>query len=270
MSDETLADDFVVVEEGEEESSEQENHSETSPQVEEKTPVKEGFDFKDPQNLPPELKDYYNGMQASYTKRQQGVTDALRNLEPHAERLQILDRAQKGDFQAQAQIASMLGLNLQAPGQPQVQKQDEPVDVDSFETPSQLVAHMEKRQELAIKQALGAFQQQLVPHIRGLQQQQQQQLARIQDEKSEAEYLSVKAKYPDFDNYIDNMIELRKSYPGLGMEKAYQLATYRKPVLKSSGTNRPGKSSSSVRQKSKKIDSYEEAALAALEELEGN
>lgn len=237
--------------------------AETPAKVKEETPQTEDFDFNNPQNLPPELSKYYKGMQAAFTRKQQAVSEALSKLQPHAERLTLLDRAAQGDPQARAYIASTLGLQMQQPSP------EEPVDVDSFETPQDLVKYMQGQQEKAIQQALSQFQQQLVPQLQNLQMQQQQQMLLAEEKRQQTEYEAAKSKFPDFDNYLQPMIELRRQYPGMSMEEAYKLATYKKPIDANKATSTPKRAGTSTRQPIKKIESFEDAVAAAERELAG-
>jgi hypothetical protein len=245
--EEVLVDDIPAESE---EPVEADTPAETPEEPSQETP--EDFDWEktDPNKLPPEVQKYYKGMQASYTRKMQGLSQALDGLKSHSTRLQLLDRAMAGDPEAQEQLSRFIQKRPEsAPDADRIP--------DEFADTKQLVSYFDARVQKALQAAMQQIGQQFAPI--------QQQVAY---REQMAEYEATKAKYPDFDNYIPQMVEIRNQMPGLTLEAAYKLATYKNPVSPQKIVSKPGARPSAVKPRDDgKPMTFEEAAAAAIKHL---
>ncbi len=244
-----------------------EPNSETPSQDSEKTPAppepepEAEIDFEkiDPAKLPPEVAKYYKGMQASYTRRMQGLKTSYENLQSHATRLSMLDKAMAGDKEAAMQLSKIIGLQ---------QHQEKPVGEDElgedfqFESPKHLVKYMDGRFGKMIEAAI-------TKHLGQIQAPVQEIQAKMAYEARRNEYESLKKEYPDIDARIPDMLEIQKQYPGLGIADLYKLATWKNPVKPEQIVSKPGARPAAAKPKASlsKTPSWDEAAAAAIEEL---
>jgi hypothetical protein len=216
------------------------------------------FENIDPTKLSPELQKIYKGFQGSYTKKMQGMQKTLEGLQAHAERLQLMDRAMAGDPAARQTLAKALQLEAQKADHPQ---DDIPAQ---FTDSKHLVSTIEGR---IMKQVAQAIQQNMQSMAGNYLQPIQ---AQMQYQQQMAEYESVKKVYPDFDAHIPAMIEVRQQYPGIPLEAAYKLVTYKSPAPRTQVTAKPGVRPSATKPKpSGQNMTFDEAAAAAVEELKG-
>lgn len=195
------------------------------------------FESVDPTKLPPELQKIYKGFQSSYTKKMQSLTEAVNGLSPHRERLALLDRAINGDMEARSHLARIAGQTAQ----PQQQQQQEQFP-EQFEDTKSLVSYMDQRVNAMLQNTL----RQMLPQVLQPVQQMQQQAALAE---VNAEIDRMKTTYPDFERHTDKMIQLKQEMPGLTLEAAYKLASYRAAVAPNKLISKPGVKHSAVTSK---------------------
>lgn len=233
---------------------------ETAEQSEQQeTPENIDWDNTDPNKLPPEVQKYYKGMQASYTRKMQALASALEGLKTQASRLQLLDRAIAGDPEARAQLAGLIQVQQ---AQAQAQAHDVGDDIPAeFTDTKHLVSFFDNRLKTALAHAFNHIQGMISQHVSPLQQ-------NFYIQQRLAEYNALKTKYPDFDNYVEQMVKIKEQNPGISLEAAYKLATYKPPVPPSKLVSKPGARPSAIRPKdSDRNLTFEEAAEAAIRQL---
>jgi hypothetical protein len=213
----------------------------------------------DPTKLPPEVQKFYKGLQGDYTRKMQGLSQALEGLKTHASRLQLMDRAMTGDENARAELARIVGWER---AQAQAHQADE---IPDFNNATDLVKFMDQRVAQAVQNAIRqTLESQVAPHL----QQVQTMAMEAHQQKQMAEYEATKKDFPDFDNYLPQMVEIRRGNPALTLRQCYQLATYRNPSPPSKIVSKPGARPAAVKDKNDgKLLSFEEAAAAAIKEL---
>ena len=246
---------------GDEAVSEEESSQEVKP---EESLKEQDFDSIDPNKLPAEIQKFYKGMQGSFTKKMQALQQAMDSLNPHKERLALVDRALQGDKEAQAVLGRIAGNGAPAPA-PLPDQEPFYRDVPkAFDNTRGLVEYLDKRfggflQTYVNQMIPQIVQQQVAPAMAPLQQM-QEQTAR---NGVLAEVNRLKTAYPDFETKAAQMIELKKANPGLNMEQAYKLAAFRNPTAPSKIVSRPGVRPASV-DSTAKIGSWDDAAKEAL------
>lgn len=206
---------------------EQETVEEEAPKAESEESETD-FESVDPTKLPPELQKIYKGFQSSYTKKMQSLTEAVQGLTPHRERLALLDRAIQGDPEARSHLARIAGQN--ATKQAEQQQEQYP---EQFEDTKSLVNYMDQRVNAMLQNTL----RQMLPQVLQPVQQMQQQAALAE---VNAEIERLKTSYPDFERHTDKMIQLKQEMPGLTLEAAYKLASFRAPVAPNKLVSKPG------------------------------
>lgn len=202
----------------------------------------------DPTKLPPELQKHYKGMQASYTKKMQALTEAVESLSPHRERLALFDKAIAGDPQARQRLAEIAAVNQM---QPQQQSVDNEIP-EAFETTKDLMQYLDKRFGETLKQTLS----QIMPQMMGPVQEMQQ---KSQIAAAQAQIDGMRAKFKDFDSHVPAILKIREENPGITLENAYKLATYNRPPSQQQTVAKPGARPKAVSPKSDKPMSFEEA-----------
>ena len=223
----------------------------------EETPEQD-FEKIDPTKLPPEQQKFYKGMQASFTKKMQTLQSVIEGLDPHKERLSIMDKAIAGDTEARAHLARIAGEQKATTPQKVYEYEDVP---ESFESTKDLVKFYDGRINQGFQNMLKYIQEQVLPqHLQPVAQLQQ----KATQERIQGEIQVLQQKYPDFDSKIDAMVEARKTNPHLGIEEAYKLVSWKPQIPVSKTISKPGARPAAVSDvNANKAMSWEEAFEAA-------
>ena len=250
--EEISEDDEAVVEE------------ETAEKPEEEPPLKDqDFDSIDPTKLPEEVQKFYKGMQASFTKKMQTLQQSIDSLSPHKDRLSLIDKAIQGDKEAQASLARIAGKQ-EAEVDPKVADEEFYKDLpQSFENTKQLAQFFDKRFGSFLKTYIHeALPQMITKHIAPAMEPLNEMRQNSLNKALEADIARLKTTYPDFDNHLEKMIELKKTSSGLTLEQAYKLASYRSPVSPKKIVSKP--SGNKTVPIVKEIKNFDDAASEAL------
>lgn len=161
--------------------------------------------------------------------------------------------------------------------QPKPQPQPEPEPEFDPDTASQkeLVEYVTRKVANLIEQRIGEVDKQI-----------KRQEYETQYEKAQREVQEAMRKYPDFNNYRLDMIEIAKKYPNISAEEAYLLAKAKAGVRRSTtsrasqkqpptqqprptpqGGARPGNVSTSTTKRKEDFSSYDEAIEEAMKKV---
>lgn len=217
----------------------------------------------DPNKLPPELQKLYKGMQADYTRKQQQLAKAIEGLEPHKEKLALIDKALTGDPEAMQKL-SRITQSL-----PNQQQQQQTYDFnkipETFESPKHLTDFFDQRMTAAFNNFLGYLNQNVIGKM-------QQPIAEMQNqvlqEKVAAEIQSARAKYSDFQNKEKEIAKVVQKYPGISLDDAYKLVSFSPKVPAQKIVSKPGVNSRAVTHKpSSESMTWEDAFKLAKEQI---